>query len=184
MTYPTLRFSAALVVVAGAVAHAACTSDSSSSSATSSGAGVSDPGSPPLAPADCSSRCASKLSACGATTAQASNLCAGVCGKSPTDAQMTCMEGASCTKGTSEAERECGVQKPSSSSSGSPSPSPSPSSPTKTECVDPSGQVRAGYERYVCDCQDGIEFRSCAADPGDACRVFCNGKCKTTCKPE
>ncbi len=180
MTHLSLRF-AALVVMAGALACAACSSDPTSSTPSASSGG-SSAASPALEPRDCASRCETKVSGCGATIGQATELCGGVCDKAPTESQMACLEQASCAKGTSEAERACGIGAP-SSSSGSPAPTPS-SSPSKTECVDGAGQVRESYERYVCDCSDGIEFRGCAADPGDACRVFCGGTCKATCKPE
>ncbi|MBX7098939.1 MAG: hypothetical protein K1X89_14615 [Myxococcaceae bacterium] len=46
----------------------------------------------------CSTRCLAKANSCGASTSMAQSTCTSVCGRSPTEAQMQCLEALDCVK--------------------------------------------------------------------------------------
>lgn len=115
---------------------------------------------------DCQARCISKLTGCGATSSQAMQLCPTVCGKSPTESQMQCLEGQPCSADLDEAMDECGIgQMPMPADAGTSMDAPEPPD-AMIVCIEP------GAIRYVCQCSPGLEVRGCT-NPPDVCTDLC-----------
>ncbi len=86
----------AAVVLALASFALACSSSTSGTNTSSSSGGTSGGASPKISNADCQSRCKTKATTCGAPASDAAQGCTKLCDGSFTDAQLVCLEGASC----------------------------------------------------------------------------------------
>lgn len=140
------------------------------------GSGDGGSGAAGLPTATCKERCDKKLQACGATPAQATSQCIPVCEDRLTETQMKCLEDSPCTTGINEAKKECGITKPTTTSG--PTSGPTTSTGMPIECLDGMGQPAAGFDRYVCQCNAGLEVKGCAQSSSDACDVLCDTYCK------
>lgn len=113
---------------------------------------------------ECQPRCIAKLTGCGATQGEAIDLCPSICGLSPTESQMRCLEATSCGANIESALDECGIGQMPGSDAGVPSDS---TPDAATVCVDPAAI------RWVCQCSAGEEVRGCSSDPSTVCLDFC-----------
>ncbi|CAN5757026.1 hypothetical protein BH11MYX4_BH11MYX4_25150 [soil metagenome] len=76
----------------------ACSSTTSGTGSSSSGGTSGSSGSPKITTADCTTRCKTKATECGAPADQGASSCASLCDGSFTDAQLTCLEQKSCAQ--------------------------------------------------------------------------------------
>ncbi len=149
---------------------------------TAGGSAASDPG--PQAGANCGARCQDKAAKCGAPGAIAIQTCADLCGKSPTEAQLICLEGESCQSlmgamGSGGSVCDIGV--------------PGGSSTTPTGTTDASGTQQSCTPGTAPKC-DGDWLVSCKEISGVPAveRLKCGFRCKsaecihsyTLCKPK
>jgi len=148
--------------------------------AACSGTNNSQPADATLA-RECASRCNTKLTTCGATPAQTAQACPYICGMSPTEPQMQCLETKPCFTDVSSALQECGVGVvPPGGDAGT----------QKDAAMMPDAKpvcVEAGAIRYVCKCSAGLEVRGCTKDPANVCMAFCpiaNCNSGAMCYPE
>ena len=115
---------------------------------------------------DCAQRCNTKLTTCGATPAQTAQACPYICGMSPTEPQMQCLETKPCFSDIAAALQECGVGQTMQHGDGG----------VHDAAMMPDAKpvcVEAGAIRYVCKCSAGLEVRGCTKDPANVCMAFC-----------
>jgi hypothetical protein len=120
-------------------------------SSSAPGASAGDPAT------DCQARCSAKAVTCNAPSSSTSSRCASVCGSSPSEAEMTCLESASCHDLVA---------------GGIPSKCKAPS-----DTPDSGGGGALQKLGGSCSCGAGATFCSSASGPCEAGLTCFNGRC-------
>ncbi len=186
-----------LPLVLSLLCAAACGDDGSTESGTEAAADSAADGGEP-AGANCPSRCAMVSTACGAPADIATAACADVCGSSPTEAQLECLESSSCAEltGLLGGQTVCGIGDPGNTSNTTNGSGPSTTTTTTSTTDSPDTSTPGGMLGDPCDCgnptvlcegtENGCQFSfsgesySCLVNSGDVS----TGVCTQTCDPD
>ena len=102
---------------------------------------------------------------CGASAAQASNLCSSTCGKNPTESQLTCLEGAACATDPTVSEKACGIGTTSAADAGE----------GEVDAGAGTACLGANVLHYSCQCSPSNTVKGCTS--ADACMSLCRTNC-------
>lgn len=151
----------------------ACTSEVISSSTPTNDREVAATTPPEVSAASCDERCAPKATSCGASAAQAAELCDGYCGRGLSEKEMACLEGESCQV-LANKESTC-IAKPTKNPS-------TPPAPTTTSTSDPRPPAPPlfGKECKCAQVPGGVTV-SCAAAECGPLKCAMGAKCSIEC---